>query len=193
MFLGFNGFRWPVCYYASATAKAYDIFCTFWEVVDKLLEYDFHVDYALLDGASTNRAFVKLHFDLDLATLDYSVPNQFDPEQKVIFMQDVKHCVKKNRNGVESSKLEGDRIKSIRQLTLGGKVIVWNHWQGAFEFNQQSVLRIHRKLTKEHIEIAPTSKMRNHLAAEVLDNDMLRLMKLYQASLLDGSHLDATI
>ena len=37
----------------------------------------------------------------------------------------------------------------------------------------------HEKLTAEHFELNPSSKMRNHLAEDVLDKNMLSLMKVF--------------
>ena len=48
-------------------------------------------------------------------------------------------------------------------------------------------------LTKDHIELTSASKMRNRLAEQVLDKDMLFLMKSYQATLNDPERLSATI
>ena len=41
--------------------------------------------------------------------------------------------------------------------------------------------------------ICASKKMRNHLSNEVLDRDMLYLMKAVQATLKDGSCLDGVI
>lgn len=39
-------------------------------------------------------------------------------------------------------------------------------------------LSLHEKLTMDHFELDPASKMRNHLAEDVLDRNMLNLMKV---------------
>jgi hypothetical protein len=52
--------RWPVVYFASCTAKAHELYTTFWECVDKFDEFGFTVDYVMLDGASTNSAFLNM-------------------------------------------------------------------------------------------------------------------------------------
>lgn len=57
IFHGFTGFRWPVAYYASETANAFQIYNTFWDVLSKLSQHDFTVDYVNMDGASTNRLY----------------------------------------------------------------------------------------------------------------------------------------
>lgn len=55
----------------------------------------------------------------------------------------------------------------------------------------------HEKLTAEHFELNPSSKMRNHQAEDVLDKNMLSLMKAYKVHLAtkgqDASSVDATI
>lgn len=52
---------------------------------------------------------------------------------------------------------------------------------------------IHHKLTHDHFFLTSESKMRNKLAEEAMNGDMLHLMEEYQKSLLDGSHLQATV
>lgn len=99
----------------------------------------------------------------------------------MVILQDIKHVLKRVRNNIESSKQQHSKTRG-RLLVLGGTPILWEHWTEAYNFNQQAILRIHRKLTKEHVEITPVSKMRNKLACEVLDRDMLHLMKSYQVS-----------
>ena len=54
-------------------------------------------------------------------------------------------------------------------------------------------MRVHQKLSDDHIFMTKVSKMRNHLAEEVLDDDMYNLMIKYKESLKDGNHLKGTI
>ena len=39
-------------------------------------------------------------------------------------------------------------------------------------------MSLHHKLTVDHFNLDPASKMRNHLAEDVLDRNMLALMKV---------------
>ena len=73
---------------------------------------------------------------------------------------------------------------------MKGFDIVWDHFEQVYQFN---CLRIYRCLTKEHIEVTATGKMRNHLAINVLNEEMLNLMQLYQKSLANPSVLNGTI
>jgi hypothetical protein len=56
-------------------------------------------------------------------------------------------------------------------------------------FNLQNGFGIHHKLTDEQFTLTPASKMRNQLAIEVLDRNMLYLMKIYQTALQDPERL----
>ena len=52
---------------------------------------------------------------------------------------------------------------------------------------------IHYKVTDTHLNPNEAEKMRNQLAEDMLDSNMLGLMECYQASLDDGSHLSSTV
>jgi hypothetical protein len=54
-------------------------------------------------------------------------------------------------------------------------------------------MRIHQKFTFDHIFLIIVSKMRNHLAEDVLNKEMLQLMKACQSFLYDGSYQDMSI
>jgi len=73
--------------------------------------------------------------------------------------------------------------------------ITWDYWIKAFNWDRSTnaLMRVHQKLTNEHIFLSKTSKMRNHLAEEALNTDMLNLMTQYKNSLPDGTHLNKTI
>ena len=181
IFHGFTGFRWPVVFFATCTASATHIWYNVCQAIGKLDDFDFTIDYCLFDGASTNRSMIKMCFPADPREDSFIVrmpENYFKP---VIFMQDIKHVLKKIRNGLASS-LAGNISSSNRYLILNDIPIVWNHWLYAFLFNERSHFQLNKKLTPDHIDMSSTNKMRNQLACEVLDGDMLHLMELYQQS-----------
>lgn len=80
-----------------------------------------------------------------------------------------------------------------KYLVLRGRPIVWEHFEDAYNFNNEQLLRIHRHLTKEHIYLTPASKMRNNLATQVLDKEMLFLMKQMQRASTNPERLSSTI
>lgn len=62
LYLGHTGFRWPIAHYPCNGAQAHELFVIFWQLVDKLKEYGFETDYVSVDGAISNRQFIKLRF-----------------------------------------------------------------------------------------------------------------------------------
>ena len=85
-----------------------------------------------------------------------------------------KHNVKKLTNNVYKSTPKG-----TRNLTFAHQPIVWKQWIDAFNWDQKTnSLPIHHRLTINHMELGYATKMRNHLAEQVLDRDMLNLMKV---------------
>ena len=148
IFQGFTGFRWPVAFFASSTAKAHELFINFWEAVDKVHDYGFEVDFVILDGASTNRAFMKMHLQGKLGPeCSFTTHDLFNPVKKVVIIQDIMHTIKKIRNGIASSELSNKSDGKGRCLMLDDNVIVWNHWEEAFKYNKEGGLRIHNRLT----------------------------------------------
>lgn len=149
-FHGFTGFRWPIAYYGSNPASTHQIYNNFWECVDVLDENGFIVDYVMLDGASTNRSFSKLLLGDDPRGCNFVAKDIYDSKHQVCVIQDIKHVFKKIRNSIESSK-RANESSSGRHLVLNGRPIVWELFEEVLKFNSSSGLRIHRKLTKEHI------------------------------------------
>ena len=62
VFLGFTGFRFPVAHFPTTQATTAELYTTFWEGVHKLKLWGFDILYTNIDGASTNRALINMHF-----------------------------------------------------------------------------------------------------------------------------------
>jgi hypothetical protein len=102
-----------------------------------------------------------------------TVKNPCNFEETVIFMMDYSHVMKKVRNNILKS---GIKKTSTRNLQLpNDDIIQWQMWTDCYHWDQQNGLQIHRRLTNEHIFPSQQCKMRNHLAEEVLNSDMLHL------------------
>ncbi|MEW8547333.1 MAG: hypothetical protein AB2693_27815, partial [Candidatus Thiodiazotropha sp.] len=181
-----------MAYFATNTATTHQLYLNVWEVVQEIEERGFLIDYVMMDGGSANRAFMSMLFTDDPRKEGFSTPNIFDFSRSVSIVQDIKHCFKKIRNGLENSR-QANRGTKSRFLVCNGHCIIWEHFEAAYEFNTQSGLRLHRHLTKEHIFLTPANKMRNNLATQVLDHDMLYLMKAYQATQESPEQLSSTI
>ena len=60
VFVGFNGFRWPVAYYGMHNVNGHSIYLTIWPLIDTLSSYGFDIHGVLMDGLSNNRQFCRL-------------------------------------------------------------------------------------------------------------------------------------
>ena len=61
--------------------------------------------------------------------------------------------------------------------------MTWQQFKDAFQWDQKSFsLPLHEKLTDQHFNLDPASKMRNRLAEDVLDDKMLFLMQVEGAT-----------
>ena len=66
-----------------------------------------------------------------------------------------------------------------KTIIRGNGVILWQHWVDAYEWDQANhCIKVVHNLRAEHFTLDGPSKMRNHLAFEVLNQDMLHLMKV---------------
>lgn len=192
MFQGISGFRFPFAHFVSDQVNAGDLYIHVWDSVNKLSQFGFETLYISMDGAVSNRSFMKLHFpEGTIIEKRFKAPMPCNFTKEMIFFMDPSHTFKKIRNNIMKS---GNHNKSTRLLKLAdGKEVQWTMWVDAYKFDRTNPVQIHRKLTNEHIFPNQSEKMRNKLAEEVLNADMLTLMESYQqrmganASALDGA------
>lgn len=109
--------------------------------------------------------------------------------------QDFCHNCKKIRNNILKRYIKDKKGKYKRTLQVNGKMVLWKHWQEAAKWDDTHTRRIHFRLTKAHMSPTGPQKQRNRLAFDVLDKDMLHLMRCYKDSLDEGeaSQFDGTI
>ena len=109
------------------------------------------------------------------------VKNPCNFEEKVAFLMDYSHVMKKNRNNILAS---GIKMGCTRNLKLhSGEQIQWQMLQDCYTWDKKNALQIHRKLTNDHLYPSQQSKMRTHLAEDILDEEMLHLFLEYQSTL----------
>ena len=164
---------------------------TLWPLLDELTTYGFNVHGILMDGSANNQQFIRLVSKPENARMaKYCISDINNLDHQIAIVQDIKHVLKKICNSLYSSSIKEN---SPRKLMYHGKMILWKHWEDAYVYNCTHDLRISRKLSKEHIQLSAQSKMRNHLALNVLNSDMLHLMHTYQGTLPNSQCLDSTI
>jgi hypothetical protein len=188
VFSGITGFRFPFAYFITDGIQAPELYSLFWEAVDKLQTFGFKAIYTCMDGAQCNRSFLKYNVS-NLTTYSSQNPCNLD---SMIFMMDVSHVLKKIRNNM----LKSGILKSSTRLLkfTSHKTVQWQMFIDCFQWDRSNALQLHQKLTNEHLFPSTQSKMRNHLAEEVLNSDMLHVIKQYKLYLgPKGSDLDGAI
>ena len=69
--------------------------------------------------------------------------------------------------------MEKSRNNGTRMLTIGNYTIEWDHLYKAYKSNQtMNSLKYYHQLEEEHFNLGYASRMRNHLAEQVLNDDM---------------------
>lgn len=192
LFLGLSGFRFPFAHFVTDGIQASELYGIFWKAVQYLWTYGFKVVYTCMDGAVCNRSFMHICVG-ENSHLQYNfVSANPTTSQSVIFTMDVSHVLKKIRNNIMKSGLSP---KCTRNLMLqNGHFIQWQMFADTFKWDQENALQLHQKLTNEHIFPDSQQKMRNHLADEVLNTEMLHLMRQYKIYLGEkGQVLDGAI
>lgn len=194
VFIGFTGFRFPFAHFPSNTASGSELYLLFWKAVHMLSMFNFKVMFVSTDGAQSNRDF--MHYLLP----DFSSENPttmafrniFSSNELIFFIMDFSHMMKKIRNNICKS---GEGNLSKRRLQHKDQYIEWDHFRKAYLWDiSNNPFPIHQKLTNEHLFLSNEGKMRNHLAEDVLNTEMLHLMKVYQQSLGDaGVALNLTV
>ncbi|KAK3107457.1 hypothetical protein FSP39_015012 [Pinctada imbricata] len=179
VFLGFTGFRFPIAHFVSDQIQAYDMYSLFWEATDKLQMFGFTCVYTSMDGAQCNRTFLNMHVSTMQTTI---VQNPCNYEECVVFMMDYSHVIKKLRNNILKSGIKKGCTRNVTLVT--GENIQWQMFCDAYHWDKQNALQIHRRLTNEHLYPSTQSKMRNHLAEQVMDTDMLHLLKSTRVHLI---------
>ena len=98
---------------------------------------------------------------------------------KECFQCSFQHNFKKLRNNLWKSAASQNAKRILCKGTAPSRFILWKHLQEAFEWDQSKIsLKRYQKLTPAHFELNPASLMRNHLANDVLNNEMLNLMRV---------------
>lgn len=123
VFLGFDGFRFPIAYFPSAGANAPELYINVWNMISAIAQYGFSIKYVCFDGGNSNRAFQLMHFkDKENAFENtFTTVNPFLPSERITFIMDYSHNIKKIRNNIYSS---GDHEICTRKLKIEDKFIV---------------------------------------------------------------------
>lgn len=131
-----------------------------------------------MDGAANNRSFMNINVADKNSRM---VKNPCNFEEKVAFLMDYSHVVKKIRNNILASGINKGCTRNLKLVS--GDPIQWQMFQDCYTWDKKNALQIHKRLTNENVYPSQQSKIRNHLAEEVLDEEMLHLFLEYQSTL----------
>jgi hypothetical protein len=109
-FISFDGFRFPVSFYPVSTANGTELYVVINEALQELYRYDFHVCFLSCDGASTNR---NLYKTFQTPSQKHKVYNPMDPGTPLILYSDYSHVIKRVRNCLEKSELNGKKVLTL--------------------------------------------------------------------------------
>ena len=146
-FVGYSGFRFPICHFPTDTAKASELIIVLHEVIAKLSDWNFTVDYILQDGGAENRQCINAHFKGNPAQDRFRSRHILNSEKWLMHSQDFSHNIKKLRNAVLSSGCKGHHTRYLIKNELP---IVWQQWIDAVQWDRNTSARpVHRKITDE--------------------------------------------
>ena len=129
-----------------------------------LSAFGFTIKYINTEGAQSNRDLFKIllpNFNT-INAITCSFQNIFSPNdsQKLFFIMDICHTIKKIRNNISKS---GDGAFSKRSLKFKNNFIEWTHLKQAYLWDiSTNPFPVHHKLTQEHMFLTSENKMRNH-------------------------------
>ena len=118
---------------------------------------------------------------------NFATKNIWSPnEPDILFIMDYSHVIKRVRNNVVKSGIGQSFVRTLRF----NQTIIWEHWVNAFKWDRDTnAFPLHHKLTHDHFFLSQESKMRNSLAEDVLNVEMLHLMESFQIYLGDDGYL----
>ena len=183
MFLGFNGFRFPICHCPVKSLRACHLHLMIWRLINELKLWDFSVSCVLQDGGCENRNFIKDTFQGQSPnTHKWAITNPANPKHTIFLVQDYSHNLEKMRNDLINS---GTEHFHTRNIVLNGFPIQWKMWLDAATWDMET--NCHRLCQFEQGHLHPTAKQKmwNYLAKDVLDSKTKYLMECYQNTLND--------
>ena len=102
-------------------------------------------------------------------------------------------CILSHTAQRQKKNLEHSRQNSNRPIMLNGKNILLDHLYEIYQFDQtRNPVPRNRYLTDKHFKLTSYSKMRNHLADQVLDHEMLNRVRIH-VSYVNFSNMNLTL
>jgi hypothetical protein len=171
----FINLEFPYASFPTKGVTADAMFPIIWEAIMRLELCELKVVGVTADGASPNRKFFKLHQKSYEEHITYKTRNPFSVDgSDIFFISDPPHLLKTIRNCLFNNK---------RLLWNNGKYIsskhvcnVYNKDSGGYQGT--TGLALVPKLSQQHLQLTPYSKMSVRLAAQVLSETVGKALEL---------------
>jgi hypothetical protein len=171
-----NPIKFAFANFATKNVTSLQLFPLFWKAVGILEDRcDLKVVAVVSDGASANRTFYRMHKKMSgtvIAGTDcvaYKTKNiHADDDRYICFLCDQPHVMKTSRNNLSHSAF-GD---SPRLLWNDGYYLVWEHISKLMHDDMNCGLQLCPKITINHINLTPYSRMNVRLATQVLSESV---------------------
>ena len=160
----FTKFDYPCAYFLTKNITAGKLNKIFWQGVSLLDSFGFETIMSICDGASENRAFIKMNNNyLDRMSCGYNPYSEWP----LVFLSDPPHLMKKLRNNLHKSGDKEINPRFTRLLVKNGKFILWDQIRNVYYRDQKRRMKV-TKLNNSSINIDSMSKMKVKLALDVL-------------------------
>jgi len=167
-----NPLKFSFANFATKDVNAVNLFPIFWKAVGILEDScELKVIAVTSDGASSNRTFYRMHKNMPGSVVageecvTYKTINIFaEDERHIHFICDQPHVLKTGRNNLSHSSFN----KSSRLMWNDGQYIIWGHVSDLMTEDMECGLKLCPKVSMEHINLTPFSRMNVRYAAQIL-------------------------
>ena len=170
--------KYCLAYFATTGITSAQLMPLFWDAVCILeTSCTLPVIAATADGAPANRKFFNFHKGLDGDAgedICYRSVNFYAPDRFTSFFADAPHLIKTARNCLYSS----GSGSCVRYMWNDGCHILWQHVSNLYYEDMENGLKLLPRLTYEHVNLTPYSKMRVNLAAQILSASVSAVLKM---------------
>ena len=177
--------KFELGYFGTKDITAHQIMVLFWRAVSILEDTSkLPVIAAVSDGASSNRAFYRMHKMLGCndSEVIYRTLNLYAPKRFICFFADAPHLIKTTRNCIYHSGFGKPRL-----LWNDGNYIMWSHIQKIAEDESLWPLKNINKIRESHVKLNSYSKMNVSLAAQVLSESVSKILIQYYSPDANGT------
>lgn len=162
--------------YSTDDLSSFQLYTRAWDVIYAVEEAGAKILLLIFDGASTNRKFIRMHFNMGDKDFTYVTINCASGESRLIyFMLDPPHLLKTCRNCLANS--FGHR--NSRKLCNNDQCLSWRTIEDLYDIEKK--LRVQMtKLTQAHVKLTSFSCMNVRLAAQVLSGTVAQALRKHK-------------